>query len=69
MPNKKNKYLSKKKTLKDTKKSIKMNKKKKINKKKSLSGGLMNTQISNYDDNMMNRKFNCRQPFWEASCI
>ena len=68
MPKQKKMNLSPKKLNKLTNKSsLKKNNKK--DKKKSLKGGLMEKQISNYGDNMMNRKFNCRQPFWEASCI
>lgn len=63
MPNLKRKNLSKKKVKSKNKKSLKKNRSTK------LKGGVVKNQISNYDDNMFNRKFNCRQPFWEASCI
>ena len=60
---KRKKNLSKKKIRSKDKKSLKKNRTTK------LKGGVFKNQISNYDDNMLNRKFNCRQPFWEASCI
>ena len=51
---------------------VKSKNKKSLKKKNRLSklrGGVFENQMSNYDDNMCNRRFNCRQPFWEASCI
>ena len=63
MPNLKRKNLSKRKVKSKNKKSLKKNRSTK------LKGGVFKNQISNYDDNMFNRKFNCRQPFWDASCI
>lgn len=62
------KKKSKKKILRNKNKKSLKNKQKK-NRQKNLSGGLMESQISDFNDNMYARKFNCRQPFWEASCI
>ena len=63
MPTLKKRILSKRKVKSKNKKSFKKNRLSK------LRGGVFENQMSNYDDNMCNRKFNCRQPFWEASCI
>lgn len=60
---------SKRKILRDKKKKSLKSLKNKYKKSKKLSGGLMPSQISDFNDDMYTRKFNCRQPFWEASCI
>ena len=62
------KKRSKKNLLRNKNKKSLKNKQKKYRKKR-LSGGLMESQVSDFNDNMNLRKFNCRQPFWEASCI
>lgn len=62
------KKKSKKKILRSRNKKSLKNKQKK-DRKKNLSGGLIESQVSDFSDNMYERKFNCRQPFWEASCI
>ena len=62
------KKRSKKNILRNKNKKSLKNKEKKYRKKR-LSGGLMESQVSDFNDNMHSRRFNCRQPLWEASCI
>lgn len=53
-----------------TSSKIKKSLRKKGKEKKNMSkGGTLFHQVSDFSDNLKFKRFDCRQPFWDSSCI